>query len=312
MRFFRKAKRTDGWLTLSFQGDGVAAAFVRRSGAAQPVVEFCSTFPGPVEPETLARIGKELHAGTFKCSTLLGGRDYQLLSVEAPNVPPEELKTAIRWRLKDMLDFHVDDATVDVLDIPAEANAPGRAHNMFAVAARNSIIKQKQELFVDAGIGVSVIDIPEMAQRNISALMEPEGRGLAMLSFGEDGGLLTVSYKGELYLSRRVDVSLAQLAEEDFERKTATFDRITLELQRSLDHFDRQYNYVSVAKLMLAPSPAEGLADYLAGNLYTPVERFDLGGYLDLSAVPELAAPEEQQRYFLLLGAALRQEEVKL
>ncbi|HZX28106.1 MAG TPA: agglutinin biogenesis protein MshI, partial [Telluria sp.] len=193
-----------------------------------------------------------------------------------------------------------------------ELNAPVRTHNMFAVAARNSVIRQKQELFGDAGIGVSVIDIPEMAQRNIATLLEPEGRGLAMLSFNEDGGLLTVNFRGELYLSRRIDVSLAQLADEDFDRKTATFDRITLELQRSLDHFDRQYNYVSVAKLLLAPMQAEGLAEYLSSNLYTPVDTFDLGSVLDLSAVPSLAERTEQQRFFILLGAALRQEEVRL
>ena len=41
-----------------------------------------------------------------------------MLSLEAPAVPREELKTAVGWRLKDMLDFHIDDATIDVLAIP--------------------------------------------------------------------------------------------------------------------------------------------------------------------------------------------------
>src|SRR5438067_7603301 len=49
------------------------------------------------------------------------------------------------------------------------------------------------------------------AQRNISALLEPEGRGVAMLSFDADGGLLTVTFKAELYLARRIDVTLEQL-----------------------------------------------------------------------------------------------------
>ena len=183
---------------------------------------------------------------------------------------------------------------------------------MFAVAARNSVIQAKQALFGEARFGLSVIDIPEMAQRNIAAFLEPEGRGLAVLSFGDDGGLLTITHKGELYLSRRIDVSPAQVAEEDFERKQATFDKITLELQRSLDHFDRQFNYVSVSKLLLAPCVSFGLDSYLASNLYTPVENFTLEDVLDISAVPDLAQAAVQQRYFILLGAALRHEEVKL
>lgn len=302
----------DGWLALAIQPDGVSAAYVNRPAAGTPVVSFCTWFEGKAEAPDMERIGRQLRAANYRCTTLLGGREYQLLSVEAPNVPPDELRTAIRWRLKDMLDFHVDDATIDVLDVPVEPNAPARVHNMFAVAARNTVIRQRMTLFGEAKLEVTVIDIPEMAQRNISALMAPEGRGLAMLSFNEDGGLLTVTYQGELYLSRRIDLPLTMLAEEDSDRRAATYDRITLELQRSLDHFDRQYHYINVSKLVLAPFPAEGLGAFLASNLYLPVEQLDLATILDFTAVPELADPAQQQRFFLALGAALRMEEVKL
>jgi len=240
---------------------------------------------------------------------VLGGGHYQMLTVDAPNVPLEELRTAVRWRLKDMLDFHVDDATIDVLDIPVDKTATVRQHSMFAVAARNAVIEQRQKLFAGAKVALNAIDIPEMAQRNISALLETDGRGLAMLSFDEDGGLLTVSFNGELYLSRRIDVTLEQLQDADHDRKHQRFEKITLELQRSLDHFDRQFHFISVAKLLLAPSSITGLEEYLSSNLYTPVARFDLGDVFDLSAAPILVGVEAQQQFFLALGAALRHEE---
>lgn len=313
MRFFKKAKKNEGWLTIAFLGDGIAAAIMRRSASAKPAVAMTSFFPGTVSAEALEKAGKELRANDYQCTTVLSGGEYQMLAVDAPNVPPDELKTAVRWRLKDMLDFHVDDATIDVLDIPVDKNAATRAnHSMFAVAARNSVIERRQHLFTEARIGLSVIDIPEMAQRNISALVEPEGRGVAMLSFGDDGGLLTVTFGGELYLSRRIDVTLAQLMEPDHDKKHQSFDKITLELQRSLDHFDRQFHFINVSKLVLAPSAASGLEEYLSSNLYTPVEAMDLADVLDLSQVPALAGKAEQQRFFLTLGAALRHEETVL
>ncbi|HJV85655.1 MAG TPA: agglutinin biogenesis protein MshI [Noviherbaspirillum sp.] len=212
-----------------------------------------------------------------------------------------------------MLDFHVDDATIDVLDVPLDKNAPSRNHSMYAVAARNQLVSQRQTLFSDAKIPLSVIDIPEMAQRNIAALLEPEGRGLAFLSFDAEGGLLTVSYAGELYLARRIDVTPDQFAQPDAEQNAAVFDRITLELQRSLDHFDRQYHFITIAKLVLSPSLAEsGLQAYLASNLYLPVEALNLETVLDISKAAELRSPEAQQRHFLTLGAALRHEEKAL
>ena len=34
-------------------------------------------------------------------------------------------------------------------------------------------------------------------------------------------------------------------------------DRLVLELQRSLDHFDRQFSYITLSRLLLAPLPAD-------------------------------------------------------
>lgn len=314
MGFFSKAKKKQGSLIIAVQGSGYAVASVRRVTDSKPVVEMAAFFPAPAGQldSTLERLAKELKAAAFHVGTLLTGGEYQVLSVEAPNVPQEELKTAVRWRLKDMLDFHVDDATIDVVDIPADKNAPSHAKQMFVVAARNSVIEARQNLFAGAGAGLSVIDIPEMAQRNISTVVQNEGRGLAMLSFDTDGGLLTVSCGGELYLSRRMDVTLMQLMEPDPNRAQLVHDRITLELQRSLDHFDRQFHYVNVLKLLLAPTGAEGLHEHLASNLYMPVEAMTLDDVFDLSHAPELQDAAQQARFFLTLGAALRHEEVSL
>jgi MSHA biogenesis protein MshI len=312
MRFFKQSLTTDGWLALVPQGERLAAARVVRVPGARPAVAVASLYAAGASVEGLDKAGRELRASTSMCSTVLSGGHYQMLTVDAPNVPPDELRTAVRWRLKDMLDFHVDDATIDVLDIPVDKTAAARQHSMFAVAARNAVIEERQKLFAQAKIKLVAIDIPEMAQRNISALLETDGRGLAMLSFDEDGGLLTVSFKGELYLSRRIDVTLEQLLDPEHARKHQRFEKITLELQRSLDHFDRQFHFINVARLLLAPSAIAGLEEYLSSNLYTPVARFDLADVFDMSAVPELAAPERQQQLFLALGAALRVEEKAL
>jgi MSHA biogenesis protein MshI len=292
------------------QRDGIAAASVRHPAVGKPAVTVAAFFSGTPGLDTLEKAGKELHSANYRCTTVLGGGDYQFMSVEAPNVPRAELKTAMRWRLKDVLDFPVDEATYDVLDIPLDPNAAVRPQqSVFAIAARNSVIQARQKLFAKSKIRLRTIDIPEMAQRNVSALLEPEGRGIAMLSFNEDGGLLTVSWRAELYLSRRIDVTLAQLLEADHERRHQSFDKITLELQRSLDNFERQFSFISVAKLVLAPSGADGLQDYLASNLYTRVETLDLGQVLDIAGIPELAEPARQQRLFVAIGAALRSEE---
>lgn len=288
--------------------DGIIAASVAPAIAGRPLVERAAFFPGTPGVALLEQAARELRANTCRCVTVLAGGEYQMLTVDTPGVPADELKTAVRWRVKDLLDVPVSEATIDVLHIPADPNGAARQQLMFVVAARNDVIAPRQRLFAGARAGLSVIDIPEMAQRNISAMLAPEGRGLAMLSFDEDGGLLTVTFAGELYLARRIEIPLAQLTDPDVDRRHQSFDRITLELQRSLDNFERQFSFISVSKLLLGPSMIEGLDAYLSSNLYAPVAALDLASVFDLERVPELADKAQQQRFFTALGAGLRRE----
>lgn len=309
-KFFGKQKKQPGWMALSFIPEGLCMAHV-HAGEDKPVVTVCGvTADEGMNPQRLEKTAKEMHLAQYHCSTLLVPHEYQMLVVEAPNVPPPELKTAMRWRIKDLLDFHIDDATIDVLDIPPDKSGSARAHSMYAVAARNSAIERRVNTFNSAKIPLEVIDIPEMAQRNISARLEEAGRGLALISFSEDGGLLTVTYQGELYLARHLDVGWQQLAAADHAAKQAYFDRIALELQRSLDNIERQFPFISISRLFIAYMPdAESLRAYLTNNLYVSVSVLDLNDVFDFSRVPAVGALNNQVRFFLTLGASLRHEE---
>lgn len=258
---------------------------------------------------SLAGVRKALGLDRSRCTALLPSGDYQLIQTEAPGVPREEWREALRWRLKDFLDYPGEEAVYDVADIPTEQHAPGRQRQCFVVAARRQTVAQRLAGLLAGKIRVEAVDVPEMAQRNLAALFEEENRGLACLAFDDGGGLLTVSFQGELYASRRIDVPAAQFEGADEGRRQQLFERISLETQRTLDAFDRQYSFMTVKRLMLAPHPAlAGLQDALARNLYLPVEDMDLGQVLDLEKCPELAPAAAQSRFFHAIGAALREE----
>lgn len=309
MKWFSKRGASEpGWLAVALQTGGVSFAHGRIAGNGKSTISRCGTRAYAGDQGGADRVARELQFDRYQCSTLLAPGEYQLLLVEAPNVQPGELKTAIRWRIKDMLDYHVDDATIDVLDIPPDPAGGSRAHSMYAVAARNDIIQECVGRFGAARIPLSVIDIPETAQRNIAALFEPENRGLAMLYLGAGHGLLTINFRGELYLARRIEVGIEQIGGATGERRVEAMNRIALELQRTFDHFDRQFPFVAVAKLVLGPEPeSTGLAEHLKGNLDLPVEAANLGGVLSFGAGAALDSAGEW-RLFHLLGAGLRNE----
>ncbi len=311
MGFFSQTKKQDGWMAFHFLGDGVCVAHVRRMPGAPPEVGLATVSgAGHADPAGLQKLAREVGAQRYRCTTLLAPREYQMLAEEMPSVPRGELKTAMRWRIKDLLDYRADDAAIDVLPIPADGGGPGRSRSLYAVAAPAHLIRERMSLFEQAGVPLSVIDIPDLAQRNMAALVEQEGRALALLSLDGGGGLLTITGGGELYLSRRIDVPWQNQSYGGPEQRAVHFVRLTLELQRSLDYFERQFAQLALSRLVLAPSlHAAGLREHLAGNLYVPVETLDLDSVLDLSRTPDLKGPEQQALYFQVLGAALRQEE---
>ena len=308
MNWFRASRKEPGWLAISLDEGRLSYVHGRYAPAGKSSIARFGSAGFEPKSHAAEKLAKDLHFDRYQCTTLLRPGEYQMLLLEAPAVPPAELKSALRWRIKDMLDYHVDDATMDVLDIPPESDLPGRSHSMYAVAARNEVIRGRVKAFEDAPIPLGVIDIPETAQRNISALHEAEGRGAALLYFHQEFGLLTITCRSELYLSRRIDIGLGQILGASGEAREQLFGRVVLELQRSFDHFERQFQHVPIAKLLLGPEPEEtGLLAHLKGNMDIPVERVDLAGRLGFNGqgAPD---PALQWQLFHLIGAALRHE----
>jgi MSHA biogenesis protein MshI len=286
MRWPLRKRTHEGWLAVSLEEGRARFAHV-RPGARPAVLSL---------EEQEWDGAKHLHAGRFRCTTVLTQSEYHMLLVESPNVKRDELKAAVRWRIKDMIDYHVDDATIDVLDVPA-LKGPQRPATMYAVVSKSDTLRQLIARFESAGIDLAVIDIPDTAQRNIAALYESPLRALLTLSFDGDDGLLTISAAGELYVCRKLD------------GHQRGFDRVLIEVQRSLDHFERNFSQLAVERVLLAPMPeSDALVAHLAANLPLPVAAIDLIDVMDLPPAYLNAPVEIQARWFRLIGAGLRVE----
>jgi MSHA biogenesis protein MshI len=85
-------------------------------------------------------------------------------------------------------------------------------------------------------------------------------------------------------------------------------DRVELELQRSLDYFDRQFNHLSLSRLLLSAPAASNLLEFLSTSVGVAVVKLDLSQVMDVSAAPALEDPEFAVQVLSTLGAALRQE----
>ncbi|MFU8838177.1 MAG: pilus assembly protein PilM [Thiohalomonadaceae bacterium] len=299
----------------------------RQGHDAAPRLEHCEFIPADAaeHAQLLQQLSNKYRLNKSPCISVAESDNFSLLLVEAPEVKPDELRAALRWKVKDLLPFHVDDAVIDVFDIPGQQQR-GRPPQMYVVAARLSTVQEHINLLEQRGVQLAAIDIPELVLRNIAMLLPEAPNGVALLHLTADSGTLIICRADILYLTRSIKLGYRQLAriltqdsgqDDEFvldeaeptpEALLQAIDGIVLEIQRSLDYCESHFSLPPVASLVLAPMVEEipPLMPYLSSNLGIPVRMLDLNAVLDC---PQHLDDAMQSRCLLAIGAALRQEE---
>ena len=305
---------------------------------------------GTDSKEDFVRRLQALGLKSMVAHTMLRPEQYQLLQIDAPPVAPEELRAAARFQIREMVNVHIDDITLDVMQVgDGEQKGP---NNLFVVAAKNEVVREVIALGDALHWDVSVIDIQETAQRNLqSALARQDGRleraDAALLITDELQAVLTISANEELFFTRRLDLpqgflglawgavhEVAQDAVPDGftpvseyvpdyaggdtssadassdQGDTDRIQRFLVEVQRSLDLWDRTWSSMPLAGLRVyAGERSPEMADWLSREMGQTVSAMNLGA--SFPGLDSMALVD--QIYCLpLLGVLLRTESRKL
>ena len=294
-----------GVTAIGVDREGVAIARLAHSAGRRPIFVAGEYYPfgDRAAPNTLMQtIAQKYHLQNAFCTSVLEGGDYKLLLTEAPDVPASELPAAMRWRIKDLIEFPVSEVTLDIIPVPN--GSAGQQHSVYVVTARNGVIQRRVDLLKSAKVNLQIIDIAEMAQRNIAALLPQDQKGLAMLSLRPQYSLITLTRNNELYLSRTLSVGLEAIGDQ--QQQESAYNQVVLEIQRSLDYYESHFRQAPIRQLLLLPLPdtALGFVEYLRQNLSIEVDVIDLNDLVDHEI--ELSR-ELQSKIFLSFGAALRE-----
>ena len=298
-----------GWIGCAPAGKASAFALVQPGGAdGKPAVRWTAGEPWDQPVAALQRM-RRLHAlHHHHCVAVLQRHQYQCITMDAPaDVPRADWAAAVRWQLKDTVDFPVESAAIDVLAVPEGTSYRAQAQ-LIAVAAAETQVRPLVAQAVDAGTRWAAIDITEPALRNLSALVEPEGRAQALLHCQPGHATLVVTHGGELLSTRQMELNLLLDDDADPDLRSAGHEQAGLELQRTLDGIERAFGQVTLSRLLVTPMPGmHALCDHLSPLLYVPVAPLDLADVLDWSAVPGLLDdPALLNQRLCAIGAALR------
>ncbi len=311
LRLFKKtlAANTRGGVTLDDSWVGMAR--VKRLKDGELSLAACAFGLAEKGGNWSDRISSCIGTDTAQptaVSTVLRPDAYRLQYVETPNVPADEMLAAVRWRIKDMIDYPLDEAVIELFEMPLHSRA-GSKPSAYAVVSQRSEILDQIERMDNAGLSMDVIDIPELCMRNIAMLLPQDKDGVALLYLAENCGYLTITRKGLLHLVRRIETGrhlLAEAADDEFLLQERVAG-ISLEVQRSLDYFESNYDFQPIAELVICRGAGvEELPAALAEHLGLVVSQIQLG---DLFHLENEISSEAEGHCLLAIGAALRVDE---
>ncbi|MFO1388082.1 MSHA biogenesis protein MshI [Cellvibrio sp.] len=306
MNWFGAKSRKNEVIGVEFTAEGVAFAYIKRPATQQPLLSHCEFIPvdaGLNAADLLrARLGK---LGLLKvpCNIVMSPGTYQMLLGEAPKVPPEELAEALRWRVKDLIQFPIADAVLEAFLLP-EDSARGTSRMAYAVVAQRNNVVQLIGQAKAAGLDLQSIDIAELALRNLAQACCDTKRGIALVRLGQGGGSLQIIRDGNVYLSRQFSLAYNAGLLDDLPGEA-----LVLELQRSLDYFERQMRQTPPSHVYLCGEnvTSDKLTPEIRNSLAVKIELFNLEAGLQFG---EGVQEHSLSLCLLALGAALREDEV--
>lgn len=246
---------------------------------------------------SLADWVRESKCNQADCVLTLAPNQYQLLQIEKPAVADSELREAVRWKIKDQIEFDPGEAAIDVFHAPP-SRQQGRPATVFVAAAQKSELVPMLDQIASAGLNTWKIDITELALRNLSERLAADVT-VAVVYLSEPRGLIQIARNETLFLARRMDVSLDRL--QPSETSHDAWEALTLDVQRTMDYYDSNTGGAPVKRVLVAP-PSQAhpaLISTLGVGLGIPVEAFD--------TAPLMNAPEQAGDGLLAaLGGALQ------
>lgn len=293
---------------VEIRSDGISIAKSMQGNGMNPQVVFqdFAACKAAQRKATLSTLVNEHELKGLPCNLVLTSDQYQIFQTDKPPVEDGELAEAIRWKVKDLIDYPLTDAITDVFDFPEDATR-GRGSLINVVSARKVLLQENIKLITEAGLDLKSIDIAELSLRNISTRYDETGNGLALLFMRPGFGMILVTKGDTVYFSRRFDFSLDAL--KNTATQEATVQQLALEVQRSLDYYESQMGQVPPKELLLVgPDSSFPLANMLSQNVAVRVSNLEFAPLFG-DENNDSKGGETLIDCFSAMGAALRERE---
>jgi len=198
-----------------------------------------------------------------QCHLVLASSQSQIVQVDKPNIPESELNAALKWQIKDLVNYSPEDMVLDYFDGPTVSGGSDKIN--VVCASKKELLTLIEPLNVD-GLTLKSITTEEFAFANLLSVQNDAC--LMVCQQPNEEIILLIVKQGKIFFSRRLR-GFAQIATKtEDELSFGIVDNLNLEIQRSTDYFERQLKQAPIRSIeVIVPIENEAvLARKLAEN----------------------------------------------
>ena len=206
-------------------------------------------------------------------SLVLNETQSQVVQVDKPSLPDNEINSALKWQVKDLVTISPANMVLDYYDAPTLAGGQARIN---VVCAPRDELRKLLTATEQGSVKVGAIITQEFAFANLLA-PQKDAYLLVCQQPNEEIVLLIVKQQ-QIFFYRRLR-GFAQIGSKTAEELSfAVIDDISLEIQRSTDYFERQLKQAPIKEIkVLLPIELEStFIEKLAENSAVPVSLLEL------------------------------------
>jgi MSHA biogenesis protein MshI len=256
-------------LGISLRQNSIAYCYVPKT-ATENHLPSCKETPLIASDyvHTLAEL-KQHEQLQGQCQLVLSASQYNIIQIDRPNVPENEILAALKWQIKDLVTYAPENMVIDYFYGPA---LPDGTERIYVIC---SPLDELQKIVMQLA----------NEQLKLTAITTEEFAFAHLLPFSNDAQLLVcqqpheelfilVVHQGHIVFHRHLR-GFAQLGNKTKdELLMGIIDNLSLEIQKSSDYFERQLKQpvIKAIQLLLPVKYEQFIAEQLANNTNVTVK----------------------------------------
>lgn len=235
---------------------GIAVAYVTEQANTLSLKfsEFISCPVDIADPQKniaiLSKWVKKNQLEQTKCAWVLRPCDYTVLPLGVLPVAQNEIAQAMQFYIKDRINFPLEKACITYFTAP-HVKQSLQEDFVYAFVAQKKFLEQTAHMINASGLQLCIIDAPELAFRNNVLYFYPtdsasEKYSIGLLDITQIKATMMIMQKGIIKLMRQIELP----SEYSFEQN---LEKITEEIQRSIDYYENELGQNTVNKIYLPP-----------------------------------------------------------